>query len=236
MQIISELEGYRRGPYAGAVGYRFPDGSLDTCIAIRTIVLADGVALPPGRRGHRRRLRRRTAEHEECLRKLAALETALNLAEADGRESCSSTTTTASPTTSRTCSRSWARRSSCSRNDEIDADEAEQLAPTHLVISPGPGPARGLGRDARRSSAGSRRRRRRSASASATRRSSRRSAARSARPSGSSTGRRAAIHARRARHLRRAPAGLLAPAATTRSPQTRYRTSSRCRRRARTAR
>jgi anthranilate synthase/aminodeoxychorismate synthase-like glutamine amidotransferase len=25
------------------------------------------------------------------------------------------------------------------RNDEIDADEAEQLAPSHLVISPGPG-------------------------------------------------------------------------------------------------
>lgn len=82
MQIISELEAYRRGPYAGAVGYRLPDGSLDTCIAIRTIVLHDGVAhlqagagvvadsTPQG-------------EHEECLRKLAALETALTLAEAE---------------------------------------------------------------------------------------------------------------------------------------------------------
>ena len=40
MQIISELEGYRRGPYAGAVGYALPGGPLDTCIAIRTIVLA----------------------------------------------------------------------------------------------------------------------------------------------------------------------------------------------------
>ena len=40
MQIISELEGYRRGPYAGAVGYALPGGALDTCIAIRTIVLA----------------------------------------------------------------------------------------------------------------------------------------------------------------------------------------------------
>ena len=81
MQIISELEGYRRGPYAGAVGYRLPDGSLDTCIAIRTIVLHDGVAYLQAGAGivadsspH--------AEHEECLRKLAALETALNLAEA----------------------------------------------------------------------------------------------------------------------------------------------------------
>ncbi|HMI21793.1 MAG TPA: chorismate-binding protein [Gaiellaceae bacterium] len=81
MQIISELEGHRRGPYAGAVGYALPDGTLDTCIAIRTIVLNDGMALlqagagivadsdPP-------------AEHEECLRKLAALELAIELAEA----------------------------------------------------------------------------------------------------------------------------------------------------------
>jgi anthranilate synthase component 1 len=81
MQIISELEGHRRGPYAGAVGYALPDGTLDTCIAIRTIVLHDGTALlqagagivadsdPP-------------AEHEECLRKLAALELAIELAEA----------------------------------------------------------------------------------------------------------------------------------------------------------
>ena len=33
MQIISELEGYRRGVYAGAVGYVLPGGTLDTCIA-----------------------------------------------------------------------------------------------------------------------------------------------------------------------------------------------------------
>ena len=57
MQIISELEGYRRGPYAGAVGYALPGGDLDTCIAIRTIVLARRRRPPPGRRGDRRRLR-----------------------------------------------------------------------------------------------------------------------------------------------------------------------------------
>jgi anthranilate synthase component 1 len=45
MQIISELEGYRRGVYAGAVGYSDPDSdSLDTCIAIRSLVLQDGLA------------------------------------------------------------------------------------------------------------------------------------------------------------------------------------------------
>jgi anthranilate synthase component 1 len=81
MQLISELEGYRRGPYAGAVLYALPGEALDACIAIRTVVLHDGVALlqagagivadsDPGE------------EHNECLRKLAALETAIELAEA----------------------------------------------------------------------------------------------------------------------------------------------------------
>jgi anthranilate synthase component I len=44
MQIIAELEGQRRGVYAGAVGYIGFDGSMDTCIAIRTLALKDGVA------------------------------------------------------------------------------------------------------------------------------------------------------------------------------------------------
>jgi anthranilate synthase component I len=85
MQLISELEGRRRGPYAGAVGYALPeDGVLDTCIAIRTIVLRQGIAhlqagagivadSDPG------------AEHEECLRKLAAVEAAIDLAESEQR-------------------------------------------------------------------------------------------------------------------------------------------------------
>jgi len=38
MEIIAELEGVKRGVYAGAVGYFGLNGSLDTCIAIRTIV------------------------------------------------------------------------------------------------------------------------------------------------------------------------------------------------------
>jgi anthranilate synthase component 1 len=43
MEIIEELEGVRRGPYAGAVGYIGYDGSMDTCIAIRTIVMQGDV-------------------------------------------------------------------------------------------------------------------------------------------------------------------------------------------------
>jgi anthranilate synthase component 1 len=80
MQIISELEGYRRGPYAGAVGYALPDGTLDTCIAIRTIVLADGVARLQAGAGIVADSDP-AAEYEECLRKLAALEAAIELAE-----------------------------------------------------------------------------------------------------------------------------------------------------------
>ena len=44
MQLIAELEAYRRGPYAGAVLYALPGEALDACIAIRTVVLRDGVA------------------------------------------------------------------------------------------------------------------------------------------------------------------------------------------------
>jgi anthranilate synthase component 1 len=39
MQIISGLEPFRRGIYAGAVGYFDLQGSMDFCIAIRTIVM-----------------------------------------------------------------------------------------------------------------------------------------------------------------------------------------------------
>jgi anthranilate synthase component 1 len=80
MQIISELEGYRRGPYAGAVGYSLPGEAFDTCIAIRTIVLHEGVALLQAGAGIVAESDP-AAEHEECLRKLAALETAITLAE-----------------------------------------------------------------------------------------------------------------------------------------------------------
>ena len=85
MQLISELEGRRRGPYAGAVGYALPEEStLDTCIAIRTIVLEDGVAHLQAGAGIVADSEP-TAEHEECLRKLAAVEAAIDLAEVEQR-------------------------------------------------------------------------------------------------------------------------------------------------------
>ena len=44
MEIIAELEGERRGVYAGGIGYLSFTGDLDTCIAIRTMVVKDGCA------------------------------------------------------------------------------------------------------------------------------------------------------------------------------------------------
>lgn len=44
MEIIDELENLRRSLYAGAIGYFSFSHNLDTCIAIRTIVIKDGFA------------------------------------------------------------------------------------------------------------------------------------------------------------------------------------------------
>ena len=44
MEIISELEGEKRGPYGGAVGYFSFSGNVDTAITLRTSVLKNGVA------------------------------------------------------------------------------------------------------------------------------------------------------------------------------------------------
>ncbi|MFT4629763.1 MAG: para-aminobenzoate synthetase component 1 [Arenicella sp.] len=44
MQIIEELEPHRRGLYCGSIAYIGMDGSLETNIAIRTMVIKDGIA------------------------------------------------------------------------------------------------------------------------------------------------------------------------------------------------
>jgi anthranilate synthase component I len=44
MEIIDEVEPHRRGPYAGAVGYIDFAGNMDTCIALRTVVVQNGIA------------------------------------------------------------------------------------------------------------------------------------------------------------------------------------------------
>ena len=44
MQLIYDFEKGKRGVYAGAVGYFGFDGQLDSCIALRSVVLKDGIA------------------------------------------------------------------------------------------------------------------------------------------------------------------------------------------------
>lgn len=81
MEIIDEFEMHRRGPYAGAVGYIDFTGNMDTCIALRTLVMtgnkvyiqagagivADSVA---------------SLEYQETLNKAQGLLKAIALAEA----------------------------------------------------------------------------------------------------------------------------------------------------------
>lgn len=43
MEIIDELENSARGVYGGAIGYFSADGNVDTCIALRTAIIKDGV-------------------------------------------------------------------------------------------------------------------------------------------------------------------------------------------------
>lgn len=80
MEIIDELEPHRRGPYGGAVGYIDFSGNMDTCIALRTMVIQDqtvhvqagaGIvadSIP-------------ASEHEETMNKAMGLLKALEIAE-----------------------------------------------------------------------------------------------------------------------------------------------------------
>ena len=81
MEIIAELEPDKRGPYAGAVGYFDFSGNMDTAIAIRTIVLKDGVAYFQAGGGIVADSVPAT-EYQESLNKSQALQTAISQAEA----------------------------------------------------------------------------------------------------------------------------------------------------------
>ena len=43
MEIINDLEPFRRGIYSGAIGYFDFTGDMNTCIAIRTMVMKDNI-------------------------------------------------------------------------------------------------------------------------------------------------------------------------------------------------
>jgi anthranilate synthase component 1 len=72
MEIIDALEPVKRGPYAGVVGYLDFSGNIDTAIAIRTMVVADGMASVQAGAGIVADSDP-DAEHDECCNKAAAL-------------------------------------------------------------------------------------------------------------------------------------------------------------------
>ncbi len=80
MEIIEELEGLRRGPYGGAVGYFSFDGSMDMCITIRSLLMqGDRVYLQAG--AGIVADSDPTREFEETLNKARALSVAIRFAE-----------------------------------------------------------------------------------------------------------------------------------------------------------
>ncbi len=80
MQIIHELEGRPRGPYGGVVGYFSYDGSMDTCITLRTIVLQDHIVEIQAGAGIVADLVP-AKEYQETLNKAGALMAAVDTAE-----------------------------------------------------------------------------------------------------------------------------------------------------------
>jgi len=80
MEIIDELERHRRGPYAGAVGYIDFTGNMDTCIALRTLVLQGGKAYVQAGAGLVADSVP-SSEYQETLNKAQVLLTAIDIAE-----------------------------------------------------------------------------------------------------------------------------------------------------------
>ncbi len=81
MEVIDEIEPHKRGPYGGAVGYIDFTGNMDTCIALRTLVMREGVIYVQAGAGI-------VAdsvpelEYKETLNKARALLKAIHIAEA----------------------------------------------------------------------------------------------------------------------------------------------------------
>mgnify|MGYP001350778136 CR=1 FL=1 len=80
MEIIAELEPVKRGPYSGGVGYFDFAGNMDTAIAIRTLVIKDGVAYAQAGGGVVFDSKP-DLEFEETIHKMSALLRAVDLAE-----------------------------------------------------------------------------------------------------------------------------------------------------------
>ena len=83
MEIIAELEGEARGPYAGIVGYFGFDGAMDTCLAIRTLV-AQGQTFSVQAGAGIVADSDPATEYQETVNKAMAMMRAIDMAEASG--------------------------------------------------------------------------------------------------------------------------------------------------------
>lgn len=82
MQIIEELEPISRGPYAGAIGYFSYDGSMDSCITIRTLIMSGKkISVQAGAGIVADSIPQN--EYKETLNKAQALAEAIKIAEGD---------------------------------------------------------------------------------------------------------------------------------------------------------
>jgi anthranilate synthase component I len=72
MEIIDELEIERRNIYGGAIGYFAGDGSMDTCLVLRTAIVKDGVMIAQAGGGVVADSNP-SAEYREALDKMRAL-------------------------------------------------------------------------------------------------------------------------------------------------------------------
>ncbi len=80
MEIIDEIEPHRRGPYGGAVGYFDFSGNMDTCIALRTMVIQGKTAYVQAGAGVVADSDP-TSEYQETVSKAMGLLKALEIAE-----------------------------------------------------------------------------------------------------------------------------------------------------------
>ena len=78
MEVIDSIEPHRRGPYGGAVGYIDYRGNMDTCIALRTMVIQNGTVHVQAGCGVVADSDP-TAEYEETMNKARALISAIEL-------------------------------------------------------------------------------------------------------------------------------------------------------------
>ena len=147
MELIAEMEPVGRGLYGGTVGYFAKNGNMDQAITIRTMVFHRNEYKFPGWRRHRGRQRsgarvpggigkKRDPEARPGDRGRRTMSARLLLI--DNYDSFTYNLVQAFLVLE--------AEVIVHRNDAIDIGDAMSLAPTHLVISPGPGRPEDAGR------------------------------------------------------------------------------------------